>query len=81
MHCVANVWYQETSIWMVNGFVNAEVDPKKATNWSSTKSSYILKETMRSRYQMIDKKHIQVHVQFEGGLSIQVWRKKRCKKS
>jgi hypothetical protein len=43
MHYVANVWYQETLIWMVNGFVNAEIDPQKATDWSSTKGSYILK--------------------------------------
>jgi hypothetical protein len=43
MHCVAIDWYQETLIWMVDGFVNAEIDPQKATNWSSTKSSYILK--------------------------------------
>jgi hypothetical protein len=43
MHCVAIDWYQETLIWMVNGFVNAEIDPKKATDWSSTKGSYILK--------------------------------------
>ena len=43
MHCVAIDWYQETSIWMVNGFVNVEIDLKKATHWSSTKSSYILK--------------------------------------
>jgi hypothetical protein len=81
MHCVAIDWYQETSIWMVNGFVNVEIDLKKATHWSSTKSSYILKWTMRSRYQSIDTKHTQVHVQFEGRLSTQLWRKKRYKKS
>ena len=36
---------------------------------------------MRSRYQSKDKKQIQVHVKFEGGLSIQFGRKKRCKKT
>jgi hypothetical protein len=32
MHCVAIDWYQETCIWMFDGFVNAEIDPKKATD-------------------------------------------------
>jgi hypothetical protein len=36
-------WYQETCIWIFDRFVNAEIDPKKATDWSSTKSSYIFK--------------------------------------
>jgi hypothetical protein len=65
---------------MFNVFVNAEIGLKEATDWSSTKISNISKQTMRSRYQSIDKKSIQVHVKLEGRLSIQVWRKKRFKK-
>jgi hypothetical protein len=36
---------------------------------------------MRSRYQSIDEKHIQVHVKFENRLSIPFARKSRSKKS
>jgi hypothetical protein len=36
---------------------------------------------MRFRYQSIDKKYIQVHVKFEGRLSIQFGRNKTYKKS
>jgi hypothetical protein len=66
---------------MFSRFVNAEIDPKKVTDWSSTKISNISKQTMRSWYQSIDKKQIQVPVKFEGGLSIQIWRKTRYKKN
>jgi hypothetical protein len=66
---------------MSNGFVIAEIDPKKATVWCGNKSSIISKQIMRSWYQSLDKKPIQVHVKFEGGLSIQFWRKKRYKKN
>jgi hypothetical protein len=41
MSWVAIDWYQETWIWMFNGFVNAGIDSKKATDWRSTKSSDI----------------------------------------
>jgi hypothetical protein len=43
MYCVAIDWCKETCIWMVDEFVNAEISPKKATDWSDTKSSSISK--------------------------------------
>jgi hypothetical protein len=36
---------------------------------------------MRFLYQSIDKKHIKVHVKFESGLSIHIWRKKEIQKN
>jgi hypothetical protein len=61
--------------------VKAKKSSQKATDWSSIKKESSLKETQRSWYQAIDKKHLCVYVKFDGGLSIPFARKPRSKKS
>jgi hypothetical protein len=61
--------------------VKAKKSLQKATDWSGINKENSLKETQFSWYQSIDKKHLWVHVKFDGGLSIPLARKSRFKKS
>jgi hypothetical protein len=69
---VSIVRYQETCIWMSNGFMNAPIC------FEEVNSS---KETRRSWYHVIDTKYVHILVKFEPRLSIQFGRKKRETKS
>jgi hypothetical protein len=55
---------------MLYAAVNESRSPQKAANWSGIKNNKSSKEIWLSWYQSIDKKHFQVHVKFEVGLSI-----------
>jgi hypothetical protein len=44
--------------------------PQKATEWSVIKKKNSLKESRLSWFHLIDKKHLEIYVKFDGGLSI-----------
>jgi hypothetical protein len=61
--------------------VKAKKSPPKATDWSGFKKGNLLKKTQLSWYQSIAKKHLWIHVKFDGGLSIPFTRKIESKKN
>jgi hypothetical protein len=80
MQCISIDWYPETSTFTLYTAVNTTGSLQKATNWSGIKNGRSSKEIRLSWYHCKDKKHFQVHVKFEGGVSIPATRKMTSKK-